>query len=83
MKEQKELNIGISLICVDTCETRCFEGDGGRGSTLGRVRVIPTELSSCRSPEYFPLDEGHSRKGTRGLYLPTVYFLKPCYDVVI
>ena len=50
---------------------------------MGRVRVIPTELSSCRSPEYFPLDEGHSRKGTRGLYLPTVYFLKPCYDVVI
>ena len=75
MKEQKELNIGISLICVDTCETRCFEGDGGLGSTLGRVRVIPTELSSCRSPEYFRLDEGQRRKGTRGALFTHCVFL--------
>ena len=76
MKEQTELNIGISLICVDTCETWCLGGDGGGGgSTLGRVRVIPTELSSCRSPEYFPLDEGHSRKGTRGALFTHCVFL--------
>ena len=76
MKEQKELNIGISLICVDTCETWCLGGDGGGwGSTRGRVRVIPTELSSCRSPEYFRLDEGQRRKGTRGALFTHCVFL--------
>ena len=59
------------LICVDTCETWCFGGDGG-GS---RVRVIPTKLSSCRSPEYFPLDEGHSRKGTMRAFFTHSVFL--------
>ena len=45
---------------------------GGGGS---RVRVIPTKLSSCRSPEYFPLDEGHSRKGTMRAFFTHSVFL--------